>query len=217
MGGSSSGYNSGQEIIYNIKPDAGSTKYSFDFGYNGEFTTTTTSVTALEDVNVEFTHGDYITVYAPTSESVNLQIGVEVVNNATNKSTFFVGYYYKINYGSFLIDNVSIPANSLRELGNGEYTIYPAYNNVSWGISGRTKVPANGSKKVSMKISKGAITFTNEELEQPVITIEKLVAKSRLYLDSNMWLELTLHNAGAEFSEPVYPMICSIVDGSYQI
>ncbi len=216
-GGSDSGYSSNQEIIYNIKPNEGTQKYSFDFGCTGDFATATTTVSALEDVEVEFTNGDVVTAYAPTTEEFNLQIGIEVVNNATNQSTFFVDHYYRLYAASWRISSVNISASELRALGNGDYTIYPAYNNVSWGIEGRTRVPANALKKVAMNINKGAITFTNDEREEPQISIENLSAKSKFYVGNTAWLSLTLKNTGSEFSEPIYPLICSVENQRYVV
>ncbi len=216
-GGSNSGYNSNQEIIYNIKPNEGTEKYWFDFGYSGDFSTTASTIAALQDEDIEFTHGDLISVYAPTREDVNLKIGVEVVNNTTNETTFFTGFALKINAASYEMNNVKIKANDLRALGNGDYTIYPAYENETWGINGRTKMPAFASKKVAMNIADGVITFTNDQSEQPKIAIEKIEYKSKFYLDNISWMSLTLKNSGADFSEPIYPLICSMQDKNYII
>ncbi|MGN0213236.1 MAG: C10 family peptidase [Muribaculaceae bacterium] len=199
-GGSDSGYNSSQEIIYGFSPNKGTTDISVSAGTYGDFTCTTTSVAASDvaSTTITFTSGLIWYHYCNDLQDSRYDVGVDVVNDDTNNSTFILckatGYSWGINCS----------ASSFAQLGDGNYTIYPAFINTTYGISGRTMVPYGCQNSVKLTVKDGSLYFSAVTPEQPEITIDNIEIEAKLYVYGQYKINFTASNTGADFIDKIH-------------
>ena len=200
VGGSDSGYNGGQEIIYGFAPNKGTTDISVRAGTIGDFTCTTTSVAASDvaSTTIAFNGGIIYDRYCNELEFGRYDEGVDVVNDDTNQSTFIL---CEVDLNT---RKLQCSASSFAQLGDGNYTIYPAFINTTYGISGRTMVPYGCQNAVKLTVSNGALTFSDIEPEQPEITIDNIEIEAKLYLYGDFKINFKVSNTGADFFDEIF-------------
>ena len=207
-GGSSSGYNSGQEIIYGFAPNKGTTDISYRLGIDGDFECATTDVAAADVANttITFTTGELVYQFCNVAQTCSLSLGVDVVNDQTQESTFISSRTYSYDSGAwaYYLYTLEFSASSFVQLGDGNYTIYPAFNNTTFGISSRIMVPYGKQNAVKLTVNNGALSFSAVEPEQPEIKVESFAPEANLYSNKPYKINLTVSNSGADFLDDLY-------------
>ena len=210
IGGSDSGYNSGQEIIYGFAPNKGTTEFSYAVGYDGDFSCSATDVAALDvpDTQITFNVGEILYQYCPASMSCILDLGVDVVNDNTNKSNYISCTKMSIisNY-DYYFSSFGCSATEFTRLGDGTYTIYPAFNNTALGKSGRVMVPYGKQKAVKLTVSGGALSFSGVVVEQPSIKVESISTEANFYTNKPYKLNVKVSSTGADFIGDLYAAV----------
>ncbi|MGM9804242.1 MAG: thiol protease/hemagglutinin PrtT [Muribaculaceae bacterium] len=207
-GGSSSGYNSDQMIIYGFAPNKGTTDISYSLGIDGDFECATTDVAAADVANtaITFATGSRLYQLCNVTQTCAVNLGVDVVNDQTQESTFISSSPHSYDSGlwAYYLYSLAFSASSFVQLGDGNYTIYPAFNNTTFGISGRIMVPYGKQNAVKLTVSNGALTFSAVEYERPEIKVESFAIEANLYSNKPYKVNLTVSNSGAEFIGNLY-------------
>lgn len=213
IGGSNAGYNAGQEIIYNIKPDEGGS-YSYDAVCGGAFTSTTTSVSKTSSGTVSFNFTNWSLLSANPND-VQFAMGVYAENTSTKQRTFIqctninqsvkCGYTYSYPESSYNVQKISV--SDLAALGEGTYKLYPAYTLPTLGITEVAKVPFGVVNYCNMTIDESTIKFSKPTVEKPKLTVDDVTLNSPFYVGKMYSVTATITNNGAEYCDLVYPVI----------
>ncbi|MGN0213299.1 MAG: thiol protease/hemagglutinin PrtT [Muribaculaceae bacterium] len=215
IGGSNSGYNANQEIIYNIKADEGGS-YAYEVVYGGEFKTTTTSVAKSNTGTVSFNFTNF-SVLSANPNNVYFVMGVYAENTSTQQRTFIecsnikqsvscgMSYAYPASANNVQKINVS----NLAALGEGTYKLYPAYKLTDLGLEGIAKVPYGVADYCDMTIDATNITFTKPTVAQPKLELTDLTFDSKFYVGNNYAVIASITCTGGEYCDLVYPVVVS--------
>ncbi|MGN1265402.1 MAG: C10 family peptidase, partial [Muribaculaceae bacterium] len=210
IGGSDAGYNANQEILYGFAPNNGTAEYYYSVGYDGDFTCSATDVAASDVAStyINFSTGKTIYQYFAANQSGITDLGVDAVNDITNQSTFIScdkfncdlceNYYYK---------GFNTQASNFANLGDGSYTIYPAFSNEALGVSGRVLVPFGRQKAVKLTVNGGALSFSPFDIEQPVITIHEIAPEANLYANKPYKINFKSTCTGTDFLDDLYVVL----------
>ena len=210
IGGSDAGYNANQEILYGFAPNKGTAEYSYSVGYDGDFTCSATDVAASDVAStyINFSTGETIYQYFADNQSGITDLGVDVVNDITDQSTFIsCDKFYCDLYENYYYKGFKTQASNFANLGDGSYTIYPAFSNAALGVSGRVLVPFGRQKAVKLTVNGGALSFSPVDIEQPVVTIHEIVSEANLYANKPYKINFKATCTGADFLDELYVVL----------
>ena len=210
IGGSDAGYNSGQEIIYGFAPNKGTTEFSYTVCYDGDFSCSATDVAASDVAStyITFSTGEIIHQYCAISRSCTLDLGVEVVNDSNNQSTYISCAQKGYNTSSsYYLSSFGCSASKFSDLADGTYTLYPAYNNITLDISGRVMVPYGKQKAVKLTVNAGSLSFSAVDPEKAVLKVESMSTDANFYANKPYKVNVTLSNTGADYLGDIYVAI----------
>ncbi|MGN0230325.1 MAG: thiol protease/hemagglutinin PrtT [Muribaculaceae bacterium] len=217
IGGSDSGYNSRQEILYGFATDLGTTVFEYTMAIDGNFTCNSSQLSKQQsNTNITFNTGSKLYQYSGikknTSQSVN--VGVEVTNNSTNETQFISSQTLSLTIVKFSsyssLSQLSLRASSFTSLAEGTYTVRPAFQNTTLGSSGRIKVPYGNQSAVTMTVTSNTITFSNEETPKSQISVLSVESEANLYQGREYQLNVKLSNAGDDFCDNLYAVIYDV-------
>ena len=206
IGGSDAGYNSGQEIIYGFSPNKGTTEAFYYIGYDGDFKCNATEIASADvaSTTVSFSTGTILSQFSLYRKSVTVYLGIDVVNNATGNVVNMVGSslglqsQYSYNYRGF-----SISASQFASLGDGVYTIYPTYDNATFGVKDRVKVPYGKQNCLQLTVSNGSLTFSDTH-DGGSLSVTKLTTAANFYSGKPFCITCTIENQGYDFVDNIY-------------
>lgn len=211
IGGSDSGYNSRQEIIYGFKENAGTEDYIYATAISGDFKCSVSEVAAADvaSTTITFSTGGIFYQYcnAP-SQNITINLGVEVKNNTSDEITN-IWSAETVNSGShYTLSDFEYSASLFASLGDGTYTIRPKCENTTFGVGGYMIVPYGCQDAVTMTVSSGALTFAAVEPAKPVLSATTVSTEANLYAGRSFALNLSLSNTGAaDFCDNIYALI----------
>lgn len=207
IGGSSGGFNSGQELIYNIKKDEGGETSKF-YGVLEDFTTNTTSASLLDDP-VEFSFGG-ISYYSPYKGDVTVTFGVYAENTATKKKVFVGGLNTTFSLTpiyDYMFSDFKVELNKLYKLGNGTYRLTPALYDETQKKYVEGKVPYGAIDHCIMTIDGMNFTFQKPNVETFKFEVVNISTESQFHIGKKFVLNVTLSNSGLDFCDDIYALI----------
>ncbi|MGN0213298.1 MAG: thiol protease/hemagglutinin PrtT [Muribaculaceae bacterium] len=215
IGGSNSGYNANQRIIYNISPDCGG-DFSYDAAYGGEFRTTLKSVLKSSTGTVSFNFTNF-SVLSADPNSVYFVMGVYAENTSTQQRTFIESSNIRQNvvcgssyaYATSTNNVQKINVSDLAALGEGTYKLYPAYSLPDLGLEGIATLPFGVVDYCNMTVGTSTITFSAPIVEQPKLHVDDINFNSEFYVGRLYSVTATITNTGAEYCDLIYPVIAT--------
>ena len=206
IGGSDSGYNSGQEIVYGFSPNKGTTEAFYYIGYDGDFKCNATEIASADvaSTSVSFSTGTILSQFSLYRKSVTVYLGIDVVNNATGNVVNMVGSSLGLqSQYSYYYSGFSISASQFASLGDGVYTIYPTYDNATVGVKDRVKVPYGMQNCLQLTVSNGSLTFSDTH-DGGSLSVTKLTTAANFYSGKPFCITCTLENQGSDFVDNIY-------------
>ncbi|MDE7380532.1 MAG: C10 family peptidase [Muribaculaceae bacterium] len=184
------GYNQEQSIIIGCRKAAGETKRQQLLISTGSF--------EYDADNIYVIRGgaDYNLVYNPLAYPQTFTFGLKVVNvNIGGDPVYFKANNEQTLSSLYGFTQVSL---SVGTLPDGEYRIYPAMQNI-YGEWQDILVPYGMQRYVTLRVSKGVRTFTNEgpgaETVSHLITADPVYV-SPIYEGDALSFRITMNNVG---------------------
>ncbi|MGM9812903.1 MAG: thiol protease/hemagglutinin PrtT [Muribaculaceae bacterium] len=213
IGGSNAGYNAGQEIIYNIKPDEGGS-YAYEMCFGGEFSTTTSSVLKTSTGTVSFNFTNFC-LLSSNPDPVRIILGVYAENTSTKQRTFIkctninqqvsCGLTYSYSVSSYNVQKINI--SDLAALSEGTYKLIPAYTLPALEITDVAKVIFGVADYCNMTVDESTITFSKPTVEKPILTVDDITFNSEFYVGKMYSVTATITNNGGDYCDLIYPVI----------
>ncbi|MGN0230326.1 MAG: C10 family peptidase [Muribaculaceae bacterium] len=211
IGGSDSGYNSRQEIIYGFTKNVGTEDYIYATAISGDFKCSVSDVAAADvaSTTITFSTGGIFYQYcnAP-SQIITINLGVEVKNNTSDEITNIWSAETVKSGSHYMISGFDYSASQFASFVDGTYTIRPKYENTTFGVGGYMIVPYGCQDAVTMTVSSGALTFAAVEPAKPVLSATTVSTEANFYVGKSFALNLSLSNTGAaDFCDNIYALI----------
>lgn len=197
VGGGAGGFNSGQQIALGVKPDSGDDHPSYLMYCTSNFTTATREI--REGQQLKFKGGFFN--YSLSSLPTDSKIGVKILNTATDKATFEVGYgiselpplrgYEEIFF-------------RFPDLEDGDYVISPAfYDGKNWN---EIKAPVGATGSCKAEVNDGVATLIPQQVS--TVSVAEITVPEIIYKGRQFPLEFTVINeSDAEFLGDVTPVL----------
>ena len=219
IGGSDSGYNSNQEIVYGFAPNKGTEEAFYSLGYDGDFKCDATEIAAADVANttISFSTGEIFSQFSLYSKSCILNLGIDVVNNTTNDVVNILGSSLSVqSNSSYYYSGFSLSASEFANLADGVYTIYPTYDNTTLGRKGNVTIPYGKQKTIQLTVSNGKLTFANTH-DGGKLVISNLNSAANFYSEKPFLVSFDVENQGSDFKDNLYLGILNANDELLQV
>ncbi len=201
VGGSSSGYNSSQDIVINIRKAREDTHVEPLYYNNGDFSA---GQTAFSFSGTASFGGKFINSGVYESK-VNLGIMAVGASADTTYITNGSGTYRpNSGTGTLKADMSQFPK------AEGEYTVWPAYQDPSTGVWYKMHTKSGYKGRLAATVSGENVTFSTIYEQESKLSATELAAASKLYAGKGFTATAVVAAEGADYTDRVYLLFTSV-------
>lgn len=201
VGGSTSGYNSSQDIVINIRKARENTTVEPLYYNNSDFSASQTTFSFSETASFKgriFNGGVY-------ESKVNL--GIMAVG-ASADTTYIAGGSgtYRPNSGTGILK----VGMSQFPKAEGEYTVWPAYQDPGTGVWYKMHTKSGCKGSLAATVSGDNVTFSTIYDQESELTSTDFAATSQLYAGKGFTATALVGSEGADYTGKVYVLFTSV-------